>query len=132
MLTARHSSARSFAAEEWVKWTEPPAGTPLLQDLADPASPNAHQRYAFSKLVSIFLSRQLASLPRAAGLVVDVVCPGLCLSELVRHCDDEMRRGLQAKSLPTAEGAKNVSPRFSSRFFAEPPQPLNQTSGLVS
>ena len=90
------------AAETWVKWTEPPAGTPLLEDLADPASPNAEQRYAFSKLVSIFLARQLSQLSQAKGVVVDVVCPGLCLSELVRHCDDGMRRDLQARSLPTA------------------------------
>lgn len=99
----------SSAAEEWVKWTEPPAGTPLLRDLNDPSSPNNFQRYAFSKLVSIFLARQFAQLPKAAGLVVDVVCPGLCLSELVRHCDDAMRKDLQSKSLPTTEGAKNVS-----------------------
>ncbi len=98
-----------LTAEEWVKWTEPSAGTPLLADLNDPASPNAQQRYAFSKLVSIFLARRLSQLSKAAGLVVDVVCPGLCLSELVRHCDAAMTRDLQSKSLPTAEGAKNVS-----------------------
>ncbi len=95
--------------EAWFTWTEPAPGTALLADLSDPASPNAQGRYQLSKLVSLFLGRQTAQLPLAKGVVVDVVCPGLCLSDLLRHLDEAARKDLQARSLPTVEGAKNVS-----------------------
>ncbi|KAJ7352047.1 hypothetical protein DFH08DRAFT_774914 [Mycena albidolilacea] len=41
-------------------------------------------RYATSKLFNLFLAREIAKLPQAQGVVVNVVAPGLCASELGR------------------------------------------------
>lgn len=106
-------AACSSAAHGWITWNEPAPGLPLLQDLNDPNSPNAKMRYPLTKLVSVFIGRQLAQLPQAKDIVVSLVCPGLCVSELNRHLPEEQRKAMRAQSIPTAEGAKNVSRRVS-------------------
>lgn len=45
-------------------------------------------RYPVSKLVEIYAGRELASLLPAekTGVVINLLCPGLCWSELTRNC----------------------------------------------
>lgn len=66
-------------------------------------------RYNFSKLISLFLARQTARLPLAKDIVVDVVNPGLCVSEL----RNEMSQSIVGKLLDmiaysAEDGSKNV------------------------
>lgn len=45
----------------------------------------AKDRYNVSKLLDVFLAHQIAALPLASGVVVNVINPGLCVSELRRE-----------------------------------------------
>lgn len=67
-------------------------------------------RYNFSKLISLFLARQIARLPLAKDIVVDVVNPGLCVSELRNEMSQSIMGKLLDKIAYSAEdGSKNVS-----------------------
>ncbi|KAF7356347.1 hypothetical protein MVEN_00967000 [Mycena venus] len=59
----------------------------ILEALNDEGQSNFKDRYSSSKLLDLFLAREIARLPRAEGLVVNVVDPGLCISELGREVD---------------------------------------------
>lgn len=87
-----------------------PATTKLLTDFNDASSPNAKGRYGLSKLVSLYVSRQISELKlaREAGVVVNCVCPGLCTSELSRALADDVRADILKNGKPTSEGSKNV------------------------
>ncbi|KAJ6473125.1 hypothetical protein C8R45DRAFT_406992 [Mycena sanguinolenta] len=45
---------------------------------------NMTDRYPTSKLFNLYLAREIAKLPQAQGVVVNVVAPGLCTTELGR------------------------------------------------
>ncbi|KAI8587757.1 hypothetical protein BDZ88DRAFT_499670 [Geranomyces variabilis] len=81
----------------------------LLTDFNDPASPNAKERYAFTKLVDNYLARKISRLPDAQNVVVTAINPGLCISELVRNAPEDMKNNLRSKAMPTEEGAKNIA-----------------------
>ncbi|KAJ6620576.1 hypothetical protein B0H10DRAFT_1791582 [Mycena sp. CBHHK59/15] len=59
----------------------------ILQELNDKAKSVQKDRYATSKLLDLFLAREIAELPKAEGVVVNVVDPGLCISELGRDVE---------------------------------------------
>jgi hypothetical protein len=75
----------------------------ILQVLNDEGKTNSKDRYPTSKLLDLFLAREIAGLPKAQGVVVkyvynrikylfrpvlsSVVDPGLCISELGRDMD---------------------------------------------
>lgn len=86
-----------------------PAAGPLLADLNDEKSVNNSRRYQFTKLLCVFIARRWAALPLAKDVVVNVVNPGLCRTEIFR----ELPRWLNGVTLLTAwsaeDGAKNVS-----------------------
>jgi hypothetical protein len=96
----------------WTTTKRPAKGTSLLANLNDPNAKNApmSDRYNFSKLISLFLARKISKLPAAKDIVVDVVNPGLCVSEL----RNEMSQSLMGKLLDMVaysaeDGSKNVS-----------------------
>jgi len=76
-------------------------------------------RYQFSKLISLFLARKISRLPAAADIIVDVVNPGLCVSELRNEmAQSVLGRVLDWIAFSAEEGSKNVSRRESSVFRA--------------
>ncbi|KAJ7032034.1 hypothetical protein C8F04DRAFT_1108996 [Mycena alexandri] len=60
------------------------SGAKLLETLNNESESNIMDRYPTSKLFNLFLTREIATLPQAKGVVVNVVDPGLCTSELGR------------------------------------------------
>ncbi|KAF7356328.1 hypothetical protein MVEN_00965100 [Mycena venus] len=71
---------------------------------------DAMDRYATSKLFNLFLTREIAKLPQAEGVVVNVVAPGLCYSELGRDLDLSPTTLFLFKRLAftTTEGSLNL------------------------
>ncbi|KAJ7464628.1 hypothetical protein FB451DRAFT_1264101, partial [Mycena latifolia] len=86
------------------------SGLNVLQVLNDEAKSNLKDRYPTSKLFNLFLVREIAALPQAEGVVVNVVDPGLCISELGR--DLEIKPAvlyiLMRLGWTTAKGALNL------------------------
>ncbi|KAJ7185201.1 hypothetical protein C8R46DRAFT_1287549 [Mycena filopes] len=63
------------------------SGTNLLETLNDEKKSDILDRYFTSKLFDLFITREIATLPQAQGVVVNVVDPGLCASEIARDVD---------------------------------------------
>lgn len=68
---------------------------------------NGH-RYPISKLIETFAARQLAELLPVSktGVVINIVCPGICITDLDRSSPPELRNSLaelRAKVGRTAE-----------------------------
>ncbi|KAJ7909288.1 putative short-chain dehydrogenase [Mycena leptocephala] len=82
----------------------------ILQVLNDEGKTNAKDRYPTSKLLDLFLAREIAGLPKAQGVVVNVVDPGLCISELGRDMDlkPAVLFILMRLGWTTAKGALNL------------------------
>ncbi|KAJ6534670.1 hypothetical protein DFH09DRAFT_1180286 [Mycena vulgaris] len=59
----------------------------ILKALNDETQGKLFDRYATSKLLNYFLAREIAKLPQAKDVVVNVVAPGLCSSDLGRDLD---------------------------------------------
>ncbi|KAJ7151326.1 hypothetical protein C8R43DRAFT_1096691 [Mycena crocata] len=82
----------------------------ILQALNDETRGDIFDRYPVSKLLNLFLAREIAKLPRAEGVVVNVVDPGLCSSDLGR--DINLNAGvaflLNRLGWPTEKGALNL------------------------
>ncbi|KAJ6534665.1 hypothetical protein DFH09DRAFT_1043424 [Mycena vulgaris] len=82
----------------------------VIKALNDEAKSNFKDRYATSKLLDLFVVREIAALPQAEGVVVNVVDPGLCISELGR--DIELKPAvlfiLMRLGWTTAKGALNL------------------------
>ncbi|KAJ6517876.1 hypothetical protein C8R47DRAFT_97 [Mycena vitilis] len=58
----------------------------IIQTLNDPSkSTNDGNRYPTTKLFDLYIAREIARLPHAEGVVVNVVEPGFCVSELMRE-----------------------------------------------
>ncbi|KAJ7735645.1 hypothetical protein DFH07DRAFT_843487 [Mycena maculata] len=70
------------------------------------------ERYGLSKLFDVFIAREIAQLPRAEGVVVNVVSPGMVRTDIWN--DEINNRGkifssiFRSISLPTSEGALNL------------------------
>ncbi len=95
----------------WTNYKRPAKGTSLLANLNEPDAKNAtmEDRYQLSKLISLFLARKVARLPAAKDIVVDVVNPGLCVSELRNEMSQSLIGRLLDKIAYSAEdGSKNV------------------------
>ncbi|KAJ7189041.1 hypothetical protein C8R46DRAFT_1206146 [Mycena filopes] len=56
----------------------------ILAALNDEHKSDIMDRYYTTKLFNLFITRELASLPKAEGVVVNVVDPGFCASEIGR------------------------------------------------
>ncbi|KAJ7656357.1 hypothetical protein DFH06DRAFT_1199337 [Mycena polygramma] len=84
--------------------------TNILQALSDETKSNHKDRYPTSKLLLLFLTREIAALPQAEGVVVNVVDPGLCVSELGRDMDlkPALLFILTRLGWTTAKGALNL------------------------
>ncbi|KAJ7656345.1 hypothetical protein DFH06DRAFT_1473594 [Mycena polygramma] len=67
-------------------------------------------RYPTSKLFNLFVTREIAKLPKAQGVVVNVVSPGLCASELGRDLGISgiAERLINALSFSTAQGSLSL------------------------
>ncbi|KAJ7180936.1 hypothetical protein C8R46DRAFT_1319409 [Mycena filopes] len=63
------------------------SGPNLLETLNDEKKSDIMDRYFTSKLFDLFIAREIASLSQAQGVVVNVVDPGLCKSEIGRDVD---------------------------------------------
>ncbi|KAJ6552811.1 hypothetical protein B0H19DRAFT_949456 [Mycena capillaripes] len=57
----------------------------ILQMLNDPSKSVPGDRYPTFKLFNLYTAREIARLPQAQGVVVNVVEPGFCVSELMRE-----------------------------------------------
>jgi len=57
----------------------------ILQALNEPSKSALGDRYSVSKLFNLYTVREIARLPQALGVVVNVVEPGFCVSELMRE-----------------------------------------------
>lgn len=66
---------------EWAKFKQQDAPT-LLAALNDESQADMGDRYNLSKLLDIFITREIAQLPSAKKVVVNSLTPGLCVSEL--------------------------------------------------
>lgn len=89
-----------------------PAGTSILSDVNNEKGKNAGQRYELTKLLDVFLTRQIASLPAANGVVVNAVNPGFCSTGFGDGVTGPSALALKLLNLVarTAEsGARNVS-----------------------
>ncbi|KAJ6581881.1 hypothetical protein B0H19DRAFT_983986 [Mycena capillaripes] len=87
------------------------SGPKILEALNDEKqSTSAFDRYPTSKLFNLFVAREIAKLPQAQGVVVNVVAPGLCASELGRDFDLGPTAIFLIKRLAftTAQGALNL------------------------
>ncbi|KAJ7181011.1 hypothetical protein C8R46DRAFT_1071202 [Mycena filopes] len=60
------------------------SGTKLLDTLNDESQCEVMDRYITSKLFNLYIAREVGNLPQADGVVVNVVDPGMCASELAR------------------------------------------------
>ncbi|KAJ7470258.1 hypothetical protein FB451DRAFT_1339818 [Mycena latifolia] len=82
----------------------------ILETLNDPAKSALRPRYVTSKLLDLFLAREIAALPHAAGVVVNIVDPGLCRSELTRDFQAGLIFRLFQRYVgwPTSQGALNL------------------------
>ncbi|KAJ7464633.1 hypothetical protein FB451DRAFT_1561869 [Mycena latifolia] len=82
----------------------------MLKALNDENQGKIFDRYPTSKLFSFFFGREIAKLPRAKDVVVNVVSPGLCSSELGRDLDLKPTAAylVQRLSWPTSKGALNL------------------------
>ncbi|KAF7340146.1 hypothetical protein MVEN_01933100 [Mycena venus] len=63
------------------------AGThpfPIHLDIISESIKMSKDRYAISKLFNLFFAREIAALPQAQGVVVNVVDPGMCVSDIGR------------------------------------------------
>lgn len=67
----------------WSKFPQQDAPT-LLAALNDESQALMSDRYNLSKLLDIFITREIAKLPAAQKVVVNTLTPGLCVSELRR------------------------------------------------
>ncbi|KAK7025040.1 hypothetical protein R3P38DRAFT_3316638 [Favolaschia claudopus] len=56
-----------------------------LEAMNDKDRFNMSDRYPTSKLFNFFTARELSKLPQAQGVVVNVVSPGLCVTEIARE-----------------------------------------------
>ncbi|KAJ7735789.1 hypothetical protein B0H16DRAFT_128083 [Mycena metata] len=81
--TPPHLTITGSAGMYLAKFSER-SGAKLLETLNNESESNIIDRYNTSKLFNLFLAREIATLPQAKGVVVNVVHPGLCTSELGR------------------------------------------------
>ncbi|KAF8213732.1 hypothetical protein K438DRAFT_1957084 [Mycena galopus ATCC 62051] len=67
-------------------------------------------RYAVSKLFNLYFAREIAALPQAQGVVVNVVDPGMCVSDIGR--DRKLGRFVKwlyhTVAWPISKGAINI------------------------
>ncbi|KAJ7735654.1 hypothetical protein DFH07DRAFT_1065014 [Mycena maculata] len=82
----------------------------MLEVLNNEAKCDMFDRYPTSKLFNLFIARQIAQLPQAQGVVVNVVDPGLCTSELGRDLNlpSAVIWLLQRLGWSTAKGSLNL------------------------
>ncbi|KAJ7327586.1 hypothetical protein DFH08DRAFT_884806 [Mycena albidolilacea] len=78
-LTLTGSAAMSFSS-----FPEKRAPN-ILQILNDSSKSIIGDRYPVSKLFNLYTAREIAHLPQARGVVVNIVEPGFCVSELMRE-----------------------------------------------
>ncbi|KAJ7181010.1 hypothetical protein C8R46DRAFT_596720 [Mycena filopes] len=64
---------------------EEKSATKLLDALNDESQCDVMDRYITSKLFNLYIAREVARLPQAEGVIVNVVDPGLCVSEIGRN-----------------------------------------------
>ncbi|KAJ7031817.1 hypothetical protein C8F04DRAFT_959836 [Mycena alexandri] len=63
------------------------SGTQILKTLNDESKSDIMDRYFTSKILSLFITREIANLSQAEGVVVNIVDPGLCSSEIGRDLE---------------------------------------------
>ncbi|KAJ7117720.1 hypothetical protein C8R44DRAFT_626852 [Mycena epipterygia] len=81
----------------------------ILQTMNNETQTDVVDRYPTSKLIDHFLAQKIAKLPRAEGVVVNVVDPGLCFSELGRDLPlNAVIFVVRRLGWPTSKGALNL------------------------
>ncbi|KAJ7180935.1 hypothetical protein C8R46DRAFT_595508 [Mycena filopes] len=63
------------------------SGAKILETMNDEKKSDIMDRYFTSKLFDLFITREIATLAQAEGVVVNVVDPGLCASEISRDME---------------------------------------------
>ncbi|KAJ7739827.1 hypothetical protein B0H16DRAFT_60132 [Mycena metata] len=107
--TAPHLTITGSAGMFLAKWVER-TGANLLETLNSESKSDIMSRYFTTKLFSLYLTREIANLLQAKGVIVNVVDPGLCTSELARDLPLSPT-GLwlfQKIGWPPAKGALNL------------------------
>ncbi|KAJ7808982.1 hypothetical protein B0H14DRAFT_2608379 [Mycena olivaceomarginata] len=108
---APHLTLTGSAAQFMARFSEKRA-TNILQTLNDPSQSNAlsGDRYPTTKLFDLFLAREISKLPQAEGVVINVVDPGLCRSDITR--DEKLGAVgmffMRNIGWPTSKGAINL------------------------
>ena len=74
----------SLEAHYWAKFNEAKTSGSILDNFKDEKQFDAMDRYSTSKLLDIFMAREIAALPAAANVTVNSVNPGLSRSQLRR------------------------------------------------
>ncbi|KAJ6530002.1 hypothetical protein DFH09DRAFT_151650 [Mycena vulgaris] len=82
----------------------------ILETLNDKSKWIQPDRYFITKLFNLFVAREIAMLPKAEGVVVNVVDPGLCSSDISRNGDPGAVIGFLFRNVawPTSKGALNL------------------------
>ncbi|KAJ6530073.1 hypothetical protein DFH09DRAFT_994706 [Mycena vulgaris] len=84
LQTPPHLSITGSAGQFMARFPEKHAAN-ILQTLNDKSKWVQRDRYFVTKLFNLFLAREIATLPQAEGVVVNVVDPGMCVSDIGRN-----------------------------------------------
>ncbi|KAI5476854.1 hypothetical protein MNV49_007088 [Pseudohyphozyma bogoriensis] len=103
-----HMSIVGSEVHMWAKFAEKKVPGPTLAALNTEKHFNPDDRYFTSKLIALFIARKLAKLPIASSVVVNIVNPGLCKSDLRREFPGPVQYISNKIARPAVEGAKNM------------------------
>lgn len=94
----------------WASFNEKSIPGSTLAALNSPESSTMNDRYNVSKLLDVFITRQIASLPsvKSSGLVVNTVNPGLCVSELRKELPSAFAWFANKVARSTEYGSLNI------------------------
>lgn len=91
------------------RFNERKATGSLLEALDKEENFGGMDRYNVTKLFSYYLSQEISKLPLARDVVVSVVNPGLCVSQLRRDLGGITGKLLDSVALSGEEGSRNLA-----------------------
>ncbi|KAJ7464509.1 hypothetical protein FB451DRAFT_1263697 [Mycena latifolia] len=109
LQTPPHLTITGSGGQYLVQFREKNA-TNILRTLNDKSKWVQSDRYFVTKVFNLFLGREISALPQARGVVVNVVDPGLCRSEIDRDAKYSQLTAFLFRTLAwsTAKGALNL------------------------
>ncbi|KAI5476866.1 Short chain dehydrogenase atnD [Pseudohyphozyma bogoriensis] len=92
----------------WAKFIEKDVPGSTLAALNSEQDFQGGDRYQVTKLINLFIARKLATLPIASSVVISMVNPGLCVSELRREFPSFAQWLSNKLARSAAVGARNI------------------------